>query len=89
MYFTALYEKCDTTGQLKDIRLLMENVWIVVREKTEFCALYHDHGYCSFTTRVSGKNLNKILLEMMMNCTKYFDLSSSLMASCVARFMIC
>ena len=26
---------------------------------------------------------------MLMNCTKHFDLSSSLTASCVARFMIC
>ena len=33
--------------------------------------------------------LNQILLEVLMNCTKHFDLSSSLMASCVARFMIC
>ena len=32
---------------------------------------------------------NQILLEVLMNCTKHFDLSSSLMASCVARFMIC
>ena len=45
--------------------------------------------YCSFTTRVSGKTLIKILLEVLMNCTKHFDLSSSLTASCVARFMIC
>ena len=55
----------------------------------EFCALQHDYGSCSFTTRVSGKLLNQILLEVLMNCTKHFDLSSSLTASCVARFMIC
>ena len=48
-----------------------------------------DHGYFSFTTRVSGKFFNKILLEVLMSCTKHFDLSSSLTASCVARFMIC
>ena len=35
------------------------------------------------------KNLNQILLEVLMNCTKHFDLRSSLTASCVARFMIC
>ena len=39
--------------------------------------------------RVSGKFFNQILLEVLMNCTKHFDLSSSLTASCVARFMIC
>ena len=55
----------------------------------ESCALYHDHGYCSFQTRASGKILNQILPEVLMNCTKHFDLSSSLTASCVARFMIC
>ena len=38
--------KCDTTGQIKNIRLPTVNVllvlwkwWIVVREKVEFCAL--------------------------------------------------
>ena len=36
---------------------------------------------------MSGKTLNQILLEVLMNCTKH--LSSSLTASCVARFMIC
>ena len=35
------------------------------------------------------KNWNQILLEALMNCTKHFDLNSSLTASCVARFMIC
>ena len=45
-YFTALYEKCDTTGHMKDIRLPIKNVflmlwkwWIVFRKKMEFCAL--------------------------------------------------
>ena len=45
VYFTALYEKCDTTGQMKDIRLPIVSVllmlwkwWIVVREKFEFCS---------------------------------------------------
>ena len=38
---------------------------------------------------VCGKILNQILLEVLMNCTKHFDLSSSLTASCVARFVIC
>ena len=56
----------------------------------ESCALLHDDGYCSFTTRVSGKILNQILLGVLMNCTnKHFDLNRSLTASCVARFMIC
>ena len=55
----------------------------------EFCALWHGHGHCSFTTRVSRKILNQILLEVLMNYTKHFDLSSSLTASCVTRFMIC
>ena len=36
-----------------------------------------------------GKILNQILLEVLMKCTKHFDLSSSLTASFVARFMIC
>ena len=35
------------------------------------------------------KIYNQILLEVLMNRTKNFDLSSSLTASCVARFMIC
>ena len=48
-----------------------------------------DRGYCSFTTRVSGKILNQVSLEVLVNRTKHFDLSSSLTASCVARFMIC
>ena len=39
--------------------------------------------YCSFTTRVSGKILNQISLEVFMNCIKHFDLSSSSTASCV------
>ena len=66
VYFTALYEKCDTTGQIKDIRLpivkmllMLWKWWIVVREKIEFCALWHDHGYCSFTRRVRGKSKEK------------------------------
>ena len=58
---------------------------MVVREKMEFCVLQHDHGYCSFTTRVSGTILIQILLEALMNCTKHFDLGSSL----TARFTIC
>ena len=56
----------------------------------ESCALSHDHdGYCSFTTIVSGKCFSKILLEVVMNCTKHFDLNSSLRASSVVRFVIC
>ena len=85
MYFTALYEKCDIAGHMKDIRLPIVNVllmlrkwWKVVRE-----------NYCSLMMRVSGKFSNQIFLEVLMNCTKHFDLSSSLTASCVARFMIC
>ena len=96
MYFTALYEKNDTTGHMKDIRLPIVNVflmlwkwWLVVREKMEFLhtaarswlLFLHDGSEC--------KNLNQILLEVLMNCTKHFDLSSSLTACCVARFMIC
>ena len=82
MYFIALYEKCDTTGQMKDIATHAVKM-------VEFCALQHDHRYCSFTTRVCGKIVNQILLEMLLNCTKHFDSSSSLTASCVARCMIC
>ena len=81
---------------MKDIRLPMVNVllvlwkwWTVVREKMEFCAQQHDYGYRSFTKKVSGKILNQILLEVLMNCTKHIDLSSSSTASCVARFFIC
>ena len=37
----------------------------------------------------SGEILKQILLEMLTNCTEHFDLSSSLTASCVTRFMIC
>ena len=81
---------------MKDIRLPIVNVllmpwkwWIVVREKVEFCALQYDYGYCSFTTRVRGKILNQILLEVWMSSTKHFDLSSSLTPSCFTRFMIC
>ena len=56
----------------------------------EPCALQHNHDYHSFTTRVGGGEiLNQILLEVSMNCTKHFDLSSSLTASFFARFMIC
>ena len=43
----------------------------------------------SFTTRVRGKILNQILLEVWMSSTKHFDLSSSLTPSCFTRFMIC
>ena len=96
MYFTAPYEKYDTTGHMKHIRLPIVNVflmlwkwWLVVREKMEFLhtaariwlLFLHDGSEC--------KNLNQILLEVLMNCTKHFDLSSSLTACCVARFMIC
>ena len=42
-----------------------------------------------FLHRLSGKYLNQIVLEELRNCTLYFDLSSSLTASCFARFMIC
>ena len=87
-YFTALKEKYDTTEQMKDIRLSTLNVllmlwkwWVVVREKIESCALWHDHGYCSFTTRKCGKILNQVSLEVLMNCTKHFDLGISLTAS--------
>ena len=40
-------------------------------------------------TRVSGKILDQILLEVRMSSTKHFDFSSSLTAGCVTRFMIC
>ena len=30
VYFTALYEKCDTTGQMKDIRLPIVNVLVTL-----------------------------------------------------------
>ena len=81
--FTALYEKCDTTGQ--DERYQITYGKRVIHVVTTM----RDHGYFSFTTRVSGIFFNQILLEVLMSCTKHFDLSSSLTASCVARFMIC
>ena len=55
----------------------------------EFCSLFHDHGCCSWRREWAEKTLNQILLEALMNCTKHFDLTSSLTASCVARFVIC
>ena len=55
----------------------------------EFCSLFHDHGCCSWRREWVEKTLNQILLEVLMNCTKHFDLTSSLTASCVARFVIC
>ena len=36
-----------------------------------------------------GKILNQMLLEVLMNCAKHFDLRSSSTASCIERFMIC
>ena len=30
MYFATLYEKCDTTGQMKDIRLPIVNVLLML-----------------------------------------------------------
>ena len=36
-----------------------------------------------------GKFFNQMLLEVLMNCTKHFDLSSSSTASYIERFMIC
>ena len=81
---------------MKHIRLPIVNVflmlwkwWLAVREKMEFLhtaarswlLFLHDGSEC--------KNLNQILLEVLMNCTKHFDLSSSSTACCVARFMIC
>ena len=80
--------KYDTTGHMKDIRLLIVNVFLMMG-KWQIVVRGHDRGYCSFTTRVNGKILNQILLEVVRNCTLYFDLSSSLTASCFARFMIC
>ena len=38
---------------------------------------------------MGGKILNQVLLEVLMNCTKHFDLSISLTASYVTIFMIC
>ena len=47
MYFTTLYDKCNSTGWMKDISLPIVNVflmlwkwWMVVQKKMEFCALY-------------------------------------------------
>ena len=46
MCFTALYDKCNTTGWMKDISLPIVNVflmlwkwWMVVQKKMELCAL--------------------------------------------------
>ena len=80
--------KYDTTGHMKDIKLLIVNVLLMI-VKWQIVVRGHDRGYYSFTTRVNGKILNQMLLEVLRNCTLYFDLSSSLTASCFARFMIC
>ena len=77
--FTALYEKCDSTGQMKDIRLPIVNVLLML---SRWRIVLHDESVC-------GKIFNQILLEVLMNCTKHFDLSCSLTAGCVAIFMIC
>ena len=42
-----------------------------------------------FHNEIEWKNLESNIAWGVMNCTKHFDLSSSLMASCVTRFMIC
>ena len=42
-----------------------------------------------FHNESEWKNLESNIAWGVMNCTKHFDLSSSLMASCVTRFMIC
>ena len=58
------------------------------RENGVLCTVAR--SWLLFLHEESGwKILNQILLEVLMNCTKHFDLSSSLTASCVARFMIC
>ena len=58
------------------------------REKGVLCTVARP-WLLSFTTRVSGKILNQLVLEVLMNCAKHFDLSTSLTASCFARCMIC
>ena len=81
---------------MKHIRLPIVNVflmlwkwWLAVREKMEFLHTAARSWLLFLHDRSECKNLNQILLEVLMNCTKHFDLSSSLTACCVARFMIC
>ena len=57
------------------------------RENGVLCTVAR--SWLLFLHEESGwKILNQILLEVLMNCTKHFDLGSSLTASYVARFMI-
>ena len=57
------------------------------RENGVLCTVAR--SWLLFLHEESGwKILNQILLEVLMNSTKHFDLSSSLTASCVARFMV-
>ena len=53
----------------------------ISRQAQSWLLLLHDES--------EWKICNQILLEVLMNRTKHFDLSSSLTASCVARLMIC
>ena len=53
----------------------------ISRQAQSWLLLLHDDS--------EWKICNQILLEVLMNRTKHFDLSSSLTASCVARLMIC
>ena len=58
------------------------------RENGVLCTVAR--SWLLFLHEESGwKILNQILLEVLMNCTKHFDLSSSLTVSCVARFLVC
>ena len=62
--------KYDTTGHTKDVRLPIVNV-LLMMGKWRIVVRGHDRGYCSFTTRVGGKIVNQILLEVLRNCTLY------------------
>ena len=53
----------------------------ISRQAQSWLLLLHDES--------EWKICNQILLEVLMNRTKHFDLSSSSTASCVARLMIC
>ena len=55
--------------------------WVLCTVARSWLIFLHDER--------SGKILKKILLGVLMNRTKHIDLSSSLTASCVARFVIC
>ena len=57
-----------------NVLIMLWKWWIVVREKMQSCALYYDHGYCFFPTRVSGKILNQNIGQSILYplCSLHF-----------------